>query len=52
MDRHEKVRRFSMAALGELLFYISTQSADSKDNTPLESPSKDNRTAHGWQVSF
>ncbi|GAU37720.1 hypothetical protein TSUD_382130 [Trifolium subterraneum] len=49
-DRHEKVRRFSMAALGELLFYISTQSADSKDNTPLESPSKDNRTAHGWQV--
>ncbi|CAK8530955.1 unnamed protein product [Lathyrus sativus] len=49
-DRQEKVRRFSMAALGELLFYISTQSADSKDNTPLESPSKDNRTAHGWQV--
>ncbi|KAK2393987.1 serine/threonine-protein kinase RUNKEL [Trifolium repens] len=49
-DRHEKVRRFSMAALGELLFYISTQSADSKDNPPLESPSKDNRTAHGWQV--
>ncbi|CAI8590808.1 unnamed protein product [Vicia faba] len=49
-DRQEKVRRFSMAALGELLFYISTQSADSKDNTLLESPSKDNRTAHGWQV--
>ncbi|XP_058723866.1 serine/threonine-protein kinase RUNKEL-like [Vicia villosa] len=49
-DRQEKVRRFSMAALGELLFYISTQNADSKDNTPLESPSKDNRTAHGWQV--
>lgn len=51
-DRQEKVRRFSMAALGELLFYISTQSADSRDNTPLESPSKDNRTAHGWQVSL
>jgi serine/threonine-protein kinase ULK4 len=51
-DRQEKVRRFSMAALGELLFYISTQSADSRDNTPLESPSKDNRTVHGWQVSF
>jgi serine/threonine-protein kinase ULK4 len=52
MDRHEKVRRFSVAALGELLFFIFTQSADSKDNTPLESPSKDNRTAHSWQVSF
>lgn len=51
-DRQEKVRRFSMAALGELLFYISTQSADSKDNIPLESPSKDNRTTLGWQVSF
>lgn len=51
-DRQEKVRRFSMAALGELLFYISTQNADCKDNNQLESPSKDNRTTCGWQVSF
>ncbi|KAG5130912.1 hypothetical protein JHK84_037309 [Glycine max] len=49
-DRQEKVRRFSMAALGELLFYISTQNADCRDNNQLESPSKDNRNAHGWQV--
>lgn len=51
-DRQEKVRRFSMAALGELLFYISTQNADCRDNNQLESPSKDNRTTYGWQVSF
>ncbi|XP_019439730.1 PREDICTED: serine/threonine-protein kinase RUNKEL-like isoform X2 [Lupinus angustifolius] len=50
-DRQEKVRRFSMAALGELLFYISTQNADCRDNNPLESPLKDNRTSVGWQVS-
>ncbi|MED6121685.1 hypothetical protein PIB30_032454 [Stylosanthes scabra] len=51
-DKQEKVRRFSMAALGELLFYISTQNADcSKDNIPLESPSKDSRTTCGWQVT-
>ncbi|OIV95803.1 hypothetical protein TanjilG_20253 [Lupinus angustifolius] len=49
-DKQEKVRRFSMAALGELLFYISTQNADCRDNNPLESPSKDNRTSVGWQV--
>ncbi|KAE9594624.1 hypothetical protein Lal_00037436 [Lupinus albus] len=48
-DKQEKVRRFSMAALGELLFYISTQNADCSN--PLESPSKDNRTSVGWQVS-
>ncbi|CAL0301211.1 unnamed protein product [Lupinus luteus] len=49
-DKQEKVRRFSMAALGELLFYISTQNADCRDNNPIESPSKDNRTSVGWQV--
>ncbi|KAK7332224.1 hypothetical protein VNO80_28973 [Phaseolus coccineus] len=49
-DRQEKVRRFSMAALGELLFYISTQNADCRDNNQLESPSKDNRATYGWQV--
>ncbi|CAL0334651.1 unnamed protein product [Lupinus luteus] len=48
-DRQEKVRRFSMAALGELLFYISTPNADCRDNNPLESPLKDNRTSVGWQ---
>ncbi|KAL9659116.1 hypothetical protein QQ045_028206 [Rhodiola kirilowii] len=50
-DRQEKVRRFSMAALGELLFYISTQDEQAKDNNPPESPSKDSRSAAGWQVS-
>lgn len=51
-DRQEKVRRFSMAALGELLFYISTLSDPSKDNNPQESPSKDSRPPSSWQVSF
>ncbi|KAG8636632.1 serine/threonine-protein kinase RUNKEL [Manihot esculenta] len=49
-DRQEKVRRFSMAALGELLFYISTQTEQSRDNNTPESPSKDNRSTCGWQV--
>ncbi|KAL9810783.1 putative serine/threonine-protein kinase RUNKEL ULK-ULK4 family [Arabidopsis thaliana] len=49
-DKHEKVRRFSMAALGELLFYISTQN-EHKDFKPPESPSKETRSASGWQVS-
>ncbi|KAJ4882519.1 Protein kinase family protein with ARM repeat domain [Raphanus sativus] len=49
-DKHEKVRRFSMAALGELLFYISTQN-EHKDFKPTESPSKEIRSASGWQVS-
>lgn len=51
-DKQDKVRRFSMAALGELLFYISTQNEDNRDNNHLESPSKDNRAACGWQVSY
>lgn len=51
-DKQEKVRRFSMAALGELLFYISTQNEHTKDNNPLESPSKDSRSMSGWQVGF
>ncbi|KAI3830259.1 hypothetical protein L1987_04396 [Smallanthus sonchifolius] len=50
VDRQEKVRRFSMAALGELLFYISTQSDQAKATNPPESPSKENRTSSGWQV--
>ncbi|XP_022760483.1 serine/threonine-protein kinase RUNKEL isoform X2 [Durio zibethinus] len=49
-DRQEKVRRFSMAALGELLFYISTQNEHTRDNNPLESPSKDNKPVSDWQV--
>ncbi|KAH0706065.1 hypothetical protein KY285_010597 [Solanum tuberosum] len=49
-DRQEKVRRFSMAALGELLFYISTQNEHARDNKPMESPSKDNRPSSYWQV--
>ncbi|KAK9057770.1 hypothetical protein SSX86_022608 [Deinandra increscens subsp. villosa] len=48
-DRQEKVRRFSMAALGELLFFISTQNDQAKAATAPESPSKENRTS-GWQV--
>lgn len=50
VDRQEKVRRFSMAALGELLFYISTQNDQSKATNPPESPSKESRTSSGWQV--
>ncbi|XP_051152615.1 serine/threonine-protein kinase RUNKEL [Andrographis paniculata] len=49
-DRQEKVRRFSMAALGELLFYISTLNDPAKDNYSQESPSKDNRPSSCWQV--
>lgn len=49
-DKQDKVRRFSMAALGELLFYISTQNEDNRDNNQLESPLKDNRATSGWQV--
>ncbi|KAF5182015.1 kinase domain [Thalictrum thalictroides] len=49
-DKQEKVRRFSMAALGELLFYISTQNEQSRENNTLESPSKDIRSLSGWQV--
>ncbi|KAK4357847.1 hypothetical protein RND71_023457 [Anisodus tanguticus] len=50
-DRQEKVRRFSMAALGELLFYISTQNEQARDNKPMESPSKDSRPSSCWQVT-
>nr|XP_043611754.1 serine/threonine-protein kinase RUNKEL [Erigeron canadensis] len=50
VDRQEKVRRFSMAALGELLFYISTQNDQLKGTNPSETPSKETRTQSGWQV--
>lgn len=49
-DRQEKVRRYSMAALGELLFYISTQSDQPIDNIAAETQPKDCRSATGWQV--
>ncbi|KAG5580434.1 hypothetical protein H5410_051061 [Solanum commersonii] len=39
-DRQENVRRFSMAALGELLFYVYTQNEHVRDNKPMESPSR------------
>ncbi|KAK6913819.1 Protein kinase domain [Dillenia turbinata] len=51
--KHEldnKARRFSMAALGELLFYISTQNEHAGDSNPPESPSKEGRPSSGWQV--
>lgn len=51
-DKQEKVRRFSMAALGELLFYISTQNEQPRVSNPPESPSKDSRPSSSWQVSF
>ncbi|KAF7018134.1 hypothetical protein CFC21_031450 [Triticum aestivum] len=50
-DRHDKLRRFCMATLGELLFYISTQSdQDSKESNAEESPMKDNKSGALWQV--
>ncbi|KAG0453683.1 hypothetical protein HPP92_024987 [Vanilla planifolia] len=50
-DKLDKVRRFSMAALGELLFYISTLSDSSgKDRNDNESQPKDKRCSSGWQV--
>ncbi|XBJ04181.1 hypothetical protein VPH35_023164 [Triticum aestivum] len=50
-DRHNKLRRFCMATLGELLFYISTQfDQDSKESNAEESPMKDNKSGALWQV--
>lgn len=51
-DKQEKVRRFAMAALGELLFYVSTQSENSPRATVgQESPAKDGRASSSiWQV--
>lgn len=50
-DKQEKVRRFSMAAIGELLFYISTQEEQNSNANPLESPLKDTKSPSGWQVN-
>jgi serine/threonine-protein kinase ULK4 len=50
-DKLDKLRRFCMAALGELLFYISTQGEQNgRDGNVLESPSKDHKPTAVWQV--
>lgn len=50
-DKLDKLRRFCMAALGELLFYISTQGEQNgRDGNVLESPSKDYKPTAVWQV--
>ncbi|WMV30226.1 hypothetical protein MTR67_023611 [Solanum verrucosum] len=40
-----------MAALDELLFYISTKNEHARDNKPMEFPSKDSRPSSYWQVT-
>ncbi|BBN03345.1 serine/threonine-protein kinase ULK4 [Marchantia polymorpha subsp. ruderalis] len=51
-DKQEKVRRCAMATLGELLFYIATQSEGSpRSGVTNESGSKDGRSSSVWQVS-
>ncbi|KAF3779559.1 Serine/threonine-protein kinase RUNKEL [Nymphaea thermarum] len=51
-DKQEKVRRYAMAALGELVFYIATQNENcSRDCGGLASPAKDGRSTPSWQVS-
>ncbi|KAJ4797579.1 Serine/threonine-protein kinase [Rhynchospora pubera] len=50
-DKLDKLRRFCMAALGELLFYISTQGEQNgRNGNLLESPSKDYKPTAVWQV--
>ncbi|KAI4370775.1 hypothetical protein MLD38_019085 [Melastoma candidum] len=49
-DRQEKIRRFSMAALGELLYYISTQSEQNGVGESPQSPSKDGKPTVVWQI--
>ena len=50
-DPNDKLRRFCMATLGELLFYISKQfDQDSKESNAEESPMKDNKSGALWQV--
>ncbi|CAN6469255.1 unnamed protein product [Victoria cruziana] len=51
-DKQEKVRRYAMAALGELVFYIATQNENcSRDCGGLASPAKDGRSTPVWQVT-
>uniref|UniRef100_K4BZH0 Protein kinase domain-containing protein n=1 Tax=Solanum lycopersicum TaxID=4081 RepID=K4BZH0_SOLLC len=50
-DGQKNLRRFSVAALGELPFYISTQGEHVRDDKPMEYPSKDSRPSSCWQVS-
>lgn len=49
-DKQEKVRKFSMAALGQLLFYTSFRNEHNEDCNPPECPSKDIKFSSGWQV--
>ncbi|KAJ7536033.1 hypothetical protein O6H91_12G054500 [Diphasiastrum complanatum] len=50
-DKQEKVRRCAMAALGELLFYIATQSEDCHKAGSHEVPQvKDGRISSAWQI--
>ncbi|PKA51007.1 Serine/threonine-protein kinase TIO [Apostasia shenzhenica] len=51
-EKQDKTRRFCMAALGELMFYISTvKDSVEKDNCASESPSNDKRYSSSWKVS-
>ncbi|KAL3692536.1 hypothetical protein R1sor_006187 [Riccia sorocarpa] len=51
-DKQEKVRRCAMATLGELLFYIATQTEGSpRSGAQSESGAKDGRSSSVWQVS-
>ena len=47
-DRHPTVRRAAMAALGELLFYITTEDQDDNDPQSPNKPEDDNNNA--WIV--
>lgn len=49
-DKQDKVRRCAMASLGELLFYIATQTEGSPRSAGHESPSKEGKTSFAWQV--
>ncbi|KAF7119937.1 hypothetical protein RHSIM_Rhsim13G0005700 [Rhododendron simsii] len=51
-DKQEKVRKFSMAALGQLQFYTSTRNEHNEDCNLPECPSKDIKFLSGWQVCF
>ncbi|KAF3785991.1 Serine/threonine-protein kinase RUNKEL [Nymphaea thermarum] len=51
-DKQEKVRRYAMTALGELVFCIATQNENcSRDCAGLASPTKDGRSMPSWLVS-
>jgi serine/threonine-protein kinase ULK4 len=50
-DKQDKVRRCSMATLGELLFYIATQNDSSpRSVNGSDTSSKDGKPSSSWQV--